>query len=153
MTNQITKTIIVNASPRHAYTLWSDFTQFPRFMNHVKSVTNTGERTSHWVVDGPLGSNVDWNAELTRMEPFSRIAWNTKNNEGTITTSGQVTFNELATGQTEVTVTMDYSTPGGKAGEWVAKMLANPEESVQEDLRRFKEFIETQPSPLGSNRA
>jgi uncharacterized membrane protein len=144
MTNEITKSIIVDVPSTQAYSLWADFTRFPEFMEHVKSVELAGNGMSHWVVAGPLGTNVDWNAEVTRMETDSRIAWNTKDHEGTVTTSGQVTFNPLSTTETEVTVTMKYATPGGKVGEWVAGILAHPEENVKEDLRRFKQFAEAQ---------
>lgn len=143
MTQHISKSIIVNTPARHAYSIWSDFTQFPHFMEHVKSVTITGEGTSHWVVAGPLGTNVDWNAEVTRQEPDTRVAWSTKDNKGTVTTSGQVTFNPLPDEQTEVTVTMQYTPPGGQIGEWLAGLLAHPEEAILADLRRFKAYAET----------
>jgi uncharacterized membrane protein len=143
MTQQISKSIIVNTPAHHAYAIWSDFTQFPHFMDHVKSVTVSGDGMSHWVVAGPLGSQIDWNAEITRQEPNTRIAWNTKNHKGAVTTSGQVTFNALAANQTEVTVTMDITPPGGKVGDWVAGVLADPEEAIATDLRRFKAYVET----------
>lgn len=142
MSNHISRSIIVDVPANHAYSIWADFTQFPQFMNHVQSVALQGGGLSRWVVDGPLGANVEWTAELTRAEPGKRIAWNTKDHDGTITTSGQVTFNQLSNSETEVTVTMQYSAPGGKVGDWVAEVLASPEESVKEDLRRFKEYAE-----------
>ncbi len=140
---QLSKSIIVNTSAHHAYTVWADFTQFPNFMEHVKSVDITSPGMSHWVVAGPVGANIDWNAEITRQEPNTRIAWNTKDNKGIITTSGQVTFNPLPANQTEVTVTMQYTMPGGKIGDMVAGFLANPEEQVAADLRRFKAYAES----------
>jgi uncharacterized membrane protein len=142
MTRQISKSIIVNAPTDQAYSMWADFSQFPTFMEHVKSVTITGPKTSHWVVGGPAGSHVDWNAELTRAEPFNRLAWNTKDNKGLMTTSGQVTFTPLSGNQSEVTVTMQYTPPAGQVGEWLTALLVKPEESVASDLRRFKEHVE-----------
>jgi len=122
--------------------IWADFSQFPNFMNHVKSVSVLGEGISHWVVAGPLGTNIDWNAEITRQEPDTRIAWNTKNNKGVVTTSGQVTFNQLTQEQTEITVTMQIAPPGGPVGKRIAGMLIQPEDAVTADLRRFKAFAE-----------
>ncbi len=142
MTQQISKSIIVSAPVHHAYGIWSDFTQFPQFMDHVKSVTLLENGISHWVVDGPMGANIDWNAEVTAVEPNSRLAWNTKDKKGIVTTSGQVTFNPLPNDQTEVTVTMQFSAPGGKVGDWVASVISSPEESVAADLRRFKAHAE-----------
>ncbi|HUM71049.1 MAG TPA: SRPBCC family protein [Chloroflexota bacterium] len=144
MTRQISKSIIVNTPASHAYTVWADVTQFPKFMGHIKSVTILGNGLSHWVIAGPMGTNIDWNAETTTQEPHSRIAWNTKDYKGSLTTSGQVTFNPLHHDQTEITVTMQYSSPGGKVGEWLAGFLAHPEESVAADLRRFKAYTEAQ---------
>lgn len=142
MTRQISKSIIVNAPTNQAYNLWADFSQFPTFMDHVKSVSITGPTTSHWVVEGPAGSNIDWNAELTRAEPSNRLAWSTKDKKGFLTTSGQVTFTPLEGDKTEVTVTMQYTPPAGQIGDWVANFLIKPEESVASDLRRFKERAE-----------
>ncbi len=142
MTRQISTSIIINAPSNLAYSMWADFTQFPTFMEHVKSVTITGPTTSHWVVAGPAGSHIDWNAELTRAEPYTRLAWNTKDKKGTMTTSGQVTFTSLENNQTEVTVTMQYTPPAGAVGDWLTSLLVKPEESVTSDLRRFKEAVE-----------
>lgn len=142
MTRNITKSIIVNAPTDLVYSTWADFTQFPSFMNHVKSVTITGPTSSHWVVAGPAGTLIDWNADLTRAEPYSRLAWNTKDNKGVITTSGQITFTSLEDGQTEVTVTMQYTPPIGAVGDWLSALIIKPEESVAADLRRFKEKVE-----------
>ena len=149
MTRQISKSIIINATPEQAYTLWADFSQFPSFMEHVKSVTITSSNSSHWVVAGPAGSKVDWNAELTRAEPFQRLAWNTKDKKGFMTTSGQVTFTPLPERQTEVTVTMQYTPPAGAVGDWLSSFLVKPEESVASDLRRFKMQVEKSAVPVG----
>ena len=142
MTRNITKSIIVNAPKELAYSTWADFTQFPTFMDHVKSVTITGPTSSHWVVAGPVGTLIDWNADLTRAEPFSRLAWSTKDKKGLMTTSGQITFTPLNNDQTEVTVTMQYTPPVGVVGDWLSTLIIKPEESVAADLRRFKEQVE-----------
>lgn len=143
MTRQISKSIIVNAPASHTYNVWANITQFPKFMGHIKSVTILGDGISHWVVAGPLGTNIDWNAETTTQEPDSRIAWNTKDHRGSLTTSGQVTFNPLHQNQTEITVTMQYSSPVGELGERLASFLAHPEDSVAAALRRFKAYAES----------
>lgn len=143
MTQQISSSIIVNRLAHHVYTAWADFNHFPKFMEHVKSVTALGEGLSHWVVTGPLGTNIDWNAEITRQEPNDRIAWSTKDNKGVITTSGQVTFKSLPDDQTEVTVTMQLTPPGGRIGQWLSGFFIHPEEAVAADLRRFKTYVES----------
>lgn len=142
MTEQVMQTVIVKGSPAHIYDLWADFENFPRFMEYVKEVQKRDDTHSRWVVEGPLGSNVDWDAEMTRGERGKRIAWSSKDHEGTVTTSGQVTFNELSHGQTEVTVLLQYAPPGGKLGAVVADIFSNPQERLNRDLRNFKKLAE-----------
>ena len=142
MTQQITKSILVKGDLDKIYSLWANFENFPHFMKSVKAVSKTGEKTSHWVVEGPAGMNVDWNAEMTRLEPNKRIAWNSKDKKGMLTTSGQVTFNSMPDKTIEVTVTMQITPPAGKVGEAVSALLVNPEQRLTEDLRNFKNYVE-----------
>lgn len=139
--DQVTRTIIVKASIGDVYRIWSNFENFPHFMSNIKSITKTSERTSHWVMEGPLGKTLEWDAETTRLEENQRIAWNSRDG-GDIKTTGQVTFKELPHGETEVAVTLQYVPPGGLAGEIVASLFGNPEGKLEEDLRNFKAFAE-----------
>jgi uncharacterized membrane protein len=84
---------------------------------------------------------VEWEAETTRYEPPTRIAWHSMK-DSPVRTSGQVTFTELPNAQTEITVTLHYVAPGGVAGEKLAALLTNPENMLEEDLRNFKAFVE-----------
>lgn len=142
MSDRVTKSITVKGDVETIYNIWADFERFPHFMKYVKNVQKTGPRTSHWQVSGPLGMNIEWDAETTRMDYNQRIGWNTKDNDGTITTSGDVVFAELPNEQTHVTVTMNYTTPGGKVGEAVAQLFSDPNNRLEEDLRNFKEYAE-----------
>lgn len=142
MANQITKSIIVKGDVSDVFNWWSSFEYFPHFMKYIKSVTKTGPRTSHWEVEGPLGIEAKWDAEMTTLEENKRIAWNSKDHEGNVTTSGQVTFNALPQNETEVTVLLQYVPPAGKAGELITSLFSNPEERLEEDLRNFKSFVE-----------
>lgn len=76
------------------------------------------------------------------MEKNKRIAWSSKDAEGTVTTSGQVTFNQLPDDQVEVTALVQYGLPGGTLGDAAAKLFSNPEKRVEEELRNFKSFAE-----------
>ena len=145
MADQFTKQIIVNASVADAYNAWANFENFPQFMRYIKSVRKTGDRTSHWVMDGPLGKEIEWDAQTTTIEPNERLAWNSRDN-GDITTSGQVVFKSLANNQTHITVTLQYVPPAGKLGEIVGKLFSDPEEQLEEDLANFKQYIEGQRS-------
>lgn len=139
---QVTRSITIKGSVEHIYDLWTKFENFPHFMKHIKAVTITGPATSHWVMEGPLGFKVDWNAEMTRNEANKRIAWNSKDASGMVTVSGEVSFNSLPNDETKVTAVVQYTPPGGKAGEFFANAFGKPEERVAEDLRHFKTFAE-----------
>ena len=93
-------------------------------------------------MEGPLGILIAWEVETTRLEKNKRIAWSSKDKGGDIKTSGQVTFNPLPQGQTEVTITLQYSPPAGVIGQVVAEVLANPEGRLVDDLRNFKAYAE-----------
>lgn len=146
MEETVTKSIIVKAGIQDVYNAWSRFENFPRFMKNIKSVQKLGDNTSMWEMQGPLGVPVKWEAQTTVNDPQKRIGWNTKDNdEGNLTTSGQVTFNELPHNEVEVVATVHYKTRAGVPGNFIAKVLGNPEERLKEDLVNFKEFIERLP--------
>jgi uncharacterized membrane protein len=147
MTKQVTRSIIVKADASTAYEVWANFRNFPNFMKNIIAVAQMDDRTSHWEMKGPMGQKIEWDAETTVMEENKRIAWSSKDREDVdITTSGQVTFNELPHNETEITVTMQYvPRKGGKLGEAVAGMFSDPEGQLEEDLNNFKDFIEGRP--------
>lgn len=142
MSEQITKSIIVKGDISTAFGVWSDYETFPNYMTYVGNVVKLGPRMSRWEVNGPLGINLDWTAETTRYEPNQRIAWNTKDHDGNTTTSGEVTFSDLTDDQTLVTLTMNYSPPGGTVGESLARLFSDPSKRLEEDLRNFKAYVE-----------
>jgi uncharacterized membrane protein len=142
MPDSFSHTTIVRGSISDVYNLWANFENFPMFMKNIKAVRRTGERMSHWVMEGPLGTEIEWDAETTRLDPNERIAWNSKDNSA-VKTSGQVLFNEVGLNETEVTIQMHYDPPAGAAGSALAQLFANPEARVRDDLERFKEFVET----------
>ncbi len=141
MSNKVTKSIIVKRPVAELFQLWANFENFSHFMENIHSVQKTGDRTSHWAMEGPLGTKVEWDAETTLFEENKRIAWNSKD-RSPLTTSGQVSFNALPNNETEVTVMMHYDPPAGMAGELVAKFFGNPEKRVEEDLNNFKHYAE-----------
>lgn len=135
------KTLIVDAPVGDVYQRWTQFDRFPEFMENIKSVTKTAdERKSHWVVNGPLGTNIEFDADTTTLEENKRIAWNSRDS-GDITTSGQVTFTELGTGQTQVHVILKYDPPAGFVGEIVARLFSNPQAQLDEDMARFSKLV------------
>lgn len=141
--DQVTKSIIVEGEVDYIYGLWEAFETFPNFMSNITLVNKTGENTSHWVMEGPLNTKLEWDAETTRKEENKRIAWNSKDDGGDVTTSGEVTFTGLPDEQTEVTATVHYEpNKAGLAGKVVSALFGNPEEKLETDLRNFKEYAE-----------
>lgn len=141
MAQRANESIEVHASLPEVFEYWSNFENFPNFMQNVEEVEITGEKTSHWKVKGPLGKSVEFEARITEMDPERGIGWNTV--AGEVMTSGEARFEELGTNRTRVEVTMNYANPpGGKAGEVVAGILSDPEKSTREDLENFARIIE-----------
>lgn len=151
MPDRETRSIIVKADAQTVYNAWADFETFPRFMQHIESVQKTGPRTSHWVMAGPLGRKIAWDADTTRLEENKRIAWNSKDGSS-LTTSGEALFNALPRGETEITVTLQYVPPAGLAGEIVSELFSNPGKMLEQDLRNFKAYVEGLAAPLKADR-
>lgn len=139
----VQKSVTINKSATELYQFWRNFENLPQFMNHLESVTTTGEKTSHWKVKAPLGTTVEWDAELTSDVENQKIGW--KSAElAEISNSGVVEFNETKNRGTEVRVTLTYEPPAGKVGSLIAKLFGEePNQQIEEDLRRFKRLMET----------
>ena len=141
MAQQVHESIEVQAPLQDVFSYWSNFENFPSFMSNVEEVRMTGQDTSHWKVQGPLGKTVQFDAKTTEMDPGRGIGWNTV--DGDVSTSGEARFEEVAPGRTRVEVTMNYSDPpGGAIGEAVANVLSNPERNLKEDLHNFAKIVE-----------
>lgn len=139
----VQKSVTINKSQSELYQFWRNFENLPQFMNHLESVTITGDKRSHWKAKAPLGTSVEWDAEATGEVENERISWHSV--EGSeISNSGVVEFRPTANRGTEVRVTLTYEPPAGKLGEWVAWLFGEePSVQVAEDLRRFKSLMET----------
>jgi uncharacterized membrane protein len=142
MSNEVTNSIIVKGEIGNIYDLWADFRNFPNFMENIESVSPAGEDRSHWVMKGPLNTTFEWEAETTRMEKDSRIAWKSIEGEGDLKTSGQVTFKDLPDDEVQVTATLKYVPMAGVVGEVAADLFGQPEKRLEEDLRNFKAYAE-----------
>ena len=141
---KLEKSVTINRPAEELYRFWRNFENLPRFMNHLESVHVTGENRSHWVAKAPAGTSVEWDAEIYNEKEGEMIAWRTL--EGAdVASAGSVHFDEAAGGRgTVVRVVLKYDPPGGKLGALVARLFGeNPEQQIDEDLRRFKQLMET----------
>ncbi len=140
----VKETVTINKSPEELYTFWHDFQNLARFMLHLESVQPLGEGRSHWKAKAPAGQTVEWDAEIVDDQPNRRIAWQSL--EGAdIKNAGAVHFEPATGGRgTIVRVQMQYAPPGGAVGAGIAKLFGEePAIQVYEDLRRFKQVMET----------
>ncbi|MPZ13143.1 MAG: cyclase [Chloroflexi bacterium] len=141
---RVERSVRVAVSPNQAYELWSDFEHFPNFMEHVLDVRKLNGRESHWKIRGPMGTQVEFDAETCEDEPSRSIGWRSIDGRSQIGTSGNVTFSEVG-GQTLVHVILQwFDAPGGFVGEAVAHLAQNVDQMLDVDLRRFKRMAEGQ---------
>ncbi len=136
----------IRASAADLYTLWHDVTLFPRWQEHVVSVTPAGGNRTHWVMGNPEesdGKRVEFDSELTEDVPGKRIAWRSISDN--VTQTGSVHFEEAPSGRgTLVTLIQKFKIPGGALGNAGAAVgKRSPARTVKENLRHFKELAET----------
>ena len=145
---KVEKSVEINRPASVLYDFWRNFENLPRIMNHLESVTTTGDR-SHWVAKAPAGSTVEWDAEIYNEKQGELIAWRTL--EGSqVASAGSVRFEETARGTTTVSVSLKYDPPGGKLGAAVAYLFGeNPSQQIADDLQRFKRIMEERGASAG----
>ncbi len=140
----VTQALTVNRPVDEVYRFWRDFQNLPRFMDHLESVQVTGERRSHWKAKAPAGRTVEWDAEIVDDRPNELISWRSLPG-ARVPNWGTVRFRPAPSDQgTEIVLDMNYGAPGGPAGAFVGKLFGEePRQQVKDDLRRFKQVLET----------
>jgi len=141
---KVEKVVTIERTPEELYRFWRNFENLPRFMEHVKLVTVRDANHSHWVVKGPAGKEVEWDAEIINEVPNQVIGWRSLDGAD-VANAGSVHFDQAgAPTGTEVRVVLKYSPPAGALGALVAAIFGeNPAKQLEDDLNRFKEVMET----------
>ena len=139
---RVDKTVTVYRPAAELYRYWRNFENLPRIMRHVNSVTVEDQFRSHWVVDGPAGTQFEWDAEIHNEKENELIAW--RSLDGDVNHAGSVLFRTTPTGRgTEVRVELRYEPPAGALGAAIARLFGeDPAQQVEEDLLRFKKAME-----------
>jgi len=138
---RIEKSIIIRRPPEVLYHFWRNFQNLPEIMTHLKSVTVLDGNRSHWVAKAPAGTTVEWDAEIIKDKQNELISWQSLE-EADVDNTGSVHFDRVPEG-TEVRVEIQYHPPGGRIGAAFAKLFGEePSQQIEEDLKRFKEFME-----------
>jgi uncharacterized membrane protein len=138
------RSIAVSKSPEECYRFWRSFENLPRFMHSLESVRQLDEGRSRWVAKGPMAMHLEWTSEITADRPGEEIAWRTLDDSGAAN-AGSVRFEAAPAGRgTIVRVSLHYSPLGGALGAGLVKLLGHdPQSRIREDLRRFKQVMET----------
>jgi uncharacterized membrane protein len=141
---KVVESIDVDVPVRTAYNQWTQFEEFPRFMDGVESVKQLDDTTLHWVAE-VAGKRKEWDAKISEQIPDERIAW-------TSTTgakhAGVVTFHRLDENRTRATLQMEVDPEGPIESAGAA--LGVLQREVKGDLDRFKDFIEERGRETGA---
>ncbi len=134
----------VNVPVQVAYNQWTQFEEFPQFMEGVESVTQLDDTHLRWVAEIG-GEREEWEAEITEQTPDQRVAWRSTsgNQQG-----GSVDFHRIDDSTTRVSVTMDWEPEGAKQSLGAA--VGADKRKVEGDLERFKEFVESRGTETGA---
>jgi uncharacterized membrane protein len=141
---RIQKSIEVDRPLHQVYNQWTQFEEFPRFMEGVKEVKQLDDTRLHWVAE-IAGKEKQWTAKIIEQIPDLRIAWESESGEYT---SGVVSFQTLAPDRTRVTLEISYDPKGfiENAGDTIGVVSRR----IENDLERFKEFIENRGQETGA---
>jgi uncharacterized membrane protein len=139
----IEQSIEVDVPVRSAYNQWTQFEEFPRFMEGVKEVRQLDDTHLYWRANVG-GKEKEWRATITEQRPDQRIAWRS---EGGAYNAGVVTFQPLSEGRTRISLQLDYDPEG--VVENVGDAVGVVTRRVKGDLDRFKEFIESRGRETG----
>ena len=140
----VERAIDVNVPLKAVYNQWTQFEEFPRFMEGVKEVRQMGDKRLKWRAE-IAGKEESWDAEITEQHPDHRIAWRSTTGAPN---AGVVTFHHLDDTTTRVMLQLDYEPQG--AVEAVGSALGVVERRVKGDLWRFKSFIEERGRETGA---
>jgi uncharacterized membrane protein len=139
----IEKAINIAAPVDVVFNYWTRHENFPQFMSNVREVRKIGEGRYHWVVTGPAGVSVEWDAEVTKLVPNRLLAFKSLPGSA-VEQAGLIHFSPTSEGDTCVDIKMSYNPPAGAIGHVVAMLFgSDPKREMDEDLMRMKSFIET----------
>ena len=140
---EVDQSIMIARPARELYDIWRDLGSLPDILSHVKLVREDSPTQSHWIVEGPLGTDIGWDSVITQDIPGKRISWRSVE-DADVDNEGSVEFLETPGNiYTEMRVRMAYRPPAGALGKAIATLFGkNPNGEVEDDLQKFKESVE-----------
>ena len=140
----VEETIEVDVPVSVAYNQWTQFEEFPQFMDNVESVRQLDDTHLHWVA-GIGGQRREWDAEITYQDPDQHLAWRAIDGKDN---TGSVRFESLDAERTRIKVRMSWETEG--AVEAIGSVVGADDRGVKADLKRFKELLESRGRETGA---
>jgi len=144
MPSTVEESIDVNVPASTAYNQWTQFEEFPKFMESVHEVKQLDDRHLHWRAD-VAGKEAQWDAEIVEQIPDQRIAWRST---GGVKNSGVVTFHRISDSKTRVMLQMDYAPQS--MGEKIGDALGLVKMQTKGNLKRFKDLLENRGQETGA---
>jgi uncharacterized membrane protein len=141
---KVERSVTIEKPRAELFAFWRNFENLPRFMEHLVSVRVDSPTRSHWQAKAPAGRTVEWDAEIVNEVPDEIIAWKSVG-EPDVSNAGAVNFSDAPGGRgTVVRVTLDYEPPAGRVGAILSHFFSEePDRQIREDLRKFKQLMET----------
>jgi uncharacterized membrane protein len=140
----IEESVEVNVPVRVAYNQWTQFEDFPKFMEGVREVRQLDDTHLHWRAE-IAGKEEQWDAKITEQIPDQRIAWRSTSGAEN---SGVVDFHKISDSSTRIMLQMDYAPKGFTEG--LADAMGAVKLRTRDDLKRFKKFLEERGSETGA---
>ena len=139
----VAKSIEVDAPVTAVYNQWTQFESFPQFMEGVEAVEQRDDRHLHWRAK-VAGKEKEWDAEITEQVPDRRVAWRSV---GGAPNAGVVTFDAVSPETTRVSLQLEAEPENvvEKVGDAVGVL----DRRVEQDLERFKSFLERRGAETG----
>jgi uncharacterized membrane protein len=142
--SHVIETVDVAVPVAAAYNVWTQFEDFPKFLDEVESIQQVTDTLTIWKVK--IGSvEREFEANITEQHPDERVAWTSTGGE--VDHAGVVTFHKLSDTETRVTVQIDWE-PAGVL-EILGSALGVDNHAIKKDLQNFKEYVETTNVPAG----
>jgi uncharacterized membrane protein len=138
------KSFEIDVPVRTAYNQWTQFEEFPRFMDGVKEVRQLDDTHLHWCAS-IAGKDKEWDAEITEQVPDQVIAWRSTSGNPN---SGRVRFDPIGADRTRIDLEMEYEPQGAleKAGDAMGVVSRQIDKTVDD----FRQFIEKRGRETGA---
>lgn len=139
----VTEGVRIDRPVEDVFDFWRDLPNLPRFMEYVDRVDLRGNGVSHWVIKGPSGITLEWDAHIINEQRPRLLAWESIGTPDVVS-AGSVKFTSLGADATDVEVRLQYDPPAGKVGAGLAAVAGlSPAKVLREDLHRLKQLLES----------